>query len=116
MRMWMVDPALMCDKHLLGEHVELHMFIGSMKKGIRMDGYIKNDLLELSSLESRHLHLVEEMGRRGFQHRSEIDSDDLATIKKAYSTLLSHQIDRKNSENELFRRCDRCENRRRSQR
>ena len=25
MRMWMVNPKMMCNKHLLGEHVELHL-------------------------------------------------------------------------------------------
>lgn len=28
MRMWMVDPKIMCRKHLLGEHLELHMLAG----------------------------------------------------------------------------------------
>ena len=26
MRMWMVNPRIMCRQHLLGEHVEIHMF------------------------------------------------------------------------------------------
>jgi hypothetical protein len=30
--MWMVDPRLVCSKHLLGEHVELHMFVGCLLK------------------------------------------------------------------------------------
>lgn len=25
MRMWMVDPTIMCRQHLLGEHYELHV-------------------------------------------------------------------------------------------
>ena len=36
MRMWNVDPKLMCNKHLLGEHVEMHMFFGTIQKGISM--------------------------------------------------------------------------------
>ena len=32
MRQWMVDPRLLCRKHLLGEHVENHMFIGTLKR------------------------------------------------------------------------------------
>jgi hypothetical protein len=30
MRMWMVPPKVMCRKHLLGEHVEIHMLAGSL--------------------------------------------------------------------------------------
>ena len=33
MRMWLVPPSHMCRKHLLGEHVELHMLLGTLKKG-----------------------------------------------------------------------------------
>jgi len=28
--MWMTPPAGMCRKHLLGEHVELHMLLGQL--------------------------------------------------------------------------------------
>ena len=30
MRMWMVNPGFMCNKHLLGEHVECHMLVGHL--------------------------------------------------------------------------------------
>ena len=33
MRMWMVDPQIMCRQHLLGEHTEMHMFVGTLKRG-----------------------------------------------------------------------------------
>lgn len=42
MRMWMVPPELMCRQHLLGEHVELHMFVGAINKGtsvVTLPGY-----------------------------------------------------------------------------
>lgn len=38
MRMWMVDPATMCDRHLLGEHAEIHMAIGTIAKGRSVAG------------------------------------------------------------------------------
>ena len=34
----------MCQQHRLGEHVEAHMFVGSMCKGISFDGYYENHL------------------------------------------------------------------------
>lgn len=73
MRMWMVDPKILCNKHLLGEHVELHMFIGSINKGRDIEGYVKNNLIEPSKLYQRHQELVNEMKRRGMNHKSELN-------------------------------------------
>ena len=53
MRMWMVDPSLLCRKHLLGEHLECHMFVGTINKNISIKGYIKNGLCEPDKLEIR---------------------------------------------------------------
>lgn len=33
MRMWVVNPKILCRKHLLGEHVELHMATGHLQRG-----------------------------------------------------------------------------------
>ena len=54
----MVDPRLMCRKHLLGEHVELHMLVGSLRKGISLEGFFENKLIELHNVERRHAQLV----------------------------------------------------------
>lgn len=70
MRMWQLPPQIMCRKHLLGEHVEMHMFAGSLIKGISMDGYIENGLLDLPLLIQRHDELVAEMEHRGYNHKS----------------------------------------------
>ncbi len=70
MRQWMCDPRIMCRQHLLGEHVEHHMFMGSIVKGLDMSGYLKLNLLEPASLFKRHDELVDEMGKRGYNHRS----------------------------------------------
>ncbi len=111
MRMWMVNPSFMCDQHLLGEHVEVHMFVGSMAKGIRMDGYVRNGLLELRKIESRHQELAREMTNRGFNHKSEMDREALVHIYHAYSHILNTQIDRDSSLHELIRRCRVCKSR-----
>ena len=49
MRQWMCDPRFMCNKHLFGEHVEHHMFIGTLERKKSINGYIRNDLLLLLS-------------------------------------------------------------------
>src|SRR5262245_23421826 len=68
MRMWMVDPRKLCDKHLLGEHVELHMLVGSLRKKKTLTGFLEGGLVELHSIRSRHQELIAEMTRRGFRH------------------------------------------------
>ena len=75
MRMWLVNPRFLCRKHLLGEHVEMHMFIGAIKKGISINGYIEKGLLETNRIISRHDELAEELIRRGYNHNSPVSSD-----------------------------------------
>ena len=48
MRMWNVNPKTLCRKHLLGEHLEIHMFVGSINKKISMKGYLEKGFLESS--------------------------------------------------------------------
>ena len=62
----MVDPRLLCRKHLLGEHVELHMLAGSLRRGISLQGFFENKLIEIHNVARRHEQLVREMKRRGF--------------------------------------------------
>ena len=77
----MTDPKVMCKKHLLGEHVECHMFVGTLKKHISVDGYITGGLLDLDKLVSRHEELVKEMTRRDWSHYSEIGNFDASYVK-----------------------------------
>lgn len=39
MRMWLVPTRFVRRKHLLGEHVEHHMLVGSIHKGLSMAGF-----------------------------------------------------------------------------
>ena len=60
MRMWMIDSAILCRYHLLGEHLETHMFAGHLKKKKRVDGYLRNNCFEPKSLVFRHEYLARE--------------------------------------------------------
>ncbi len=75
MRMWNVNPELMCQKHLCGEHLECHMFYGAIKEGKKIDGYIRNGLLEMHTLKRRHDELAIEMLNRGYKHQSPLPND-----------------------------------------
>lgn len=39
MRLWLVRPELMCKQHLSGEHLECHMFYGSMEGERTLNGF-----------------------------------------------------------------------------
>lgn len=109
MRMWMVHPSILCQQHLLGEHVECHMFLGHLRKGRRVDGYIENDLLEPLSLNARHNELAEEMVRRQINHSSPLDTS--AEIWYLPMDQIKHKVNRANSLEELLRRCPECKQR-----
>ena len=96
MRMWMIDPTKMCNQHLLGEHVELHMLVGSLKKGRSIAGFAA--LVEVSSINSRHAELATEMESRGMVHKSPLTSD--------FPPFGS--VDRAKSLQNLVSRCEKC--------
>jgi hypothetical protein len=108
MRQWMCDPRIMCRQHLLGEHVEHHMFVGTINKEIGVSGYLADNLLEPLSLYTRHNELVEEMKIRGYNHKSPLPSvvDGILTVEQ-----LAVKIDRPASLAELLRRCPECRKR-----
>ena len=100
----MVDPQIMCRQHLLGEHVEIHMFVGAISHGRSVRGHLEKGQLEVHSLYARHDELVEEMKRRGYRHCSDVD-------EKWKSASKLGSIDRKKSFEELLKRCPRCKHR-----
>ena len=104
MRQWKVDPKLLCNKHLLGEHVEHHMFLGTLKKGISIKGYISKGLLEVHSLKERHDQIAIEMESRGMNHKTPFMLDGLSLWNEGY-------INENENIKNLFDRCLRCRER-----
>lgn len=99
MRMWNVNPRKMCNQHLLGEHVETHMFVGTINKNKSIQGYVNNNLVEIHNLKNRHEALAREMKNRGMNHKSILPKYKIKTIGKVNP--------RKNLV-ELSRRCKNC--------
>jgi len=102
MRMWLTPPKLLCRQHLLGEHLEMHMFIGTIKKGINVSGYIETGLLDPNKLQERHDELVSEMEKRGYSHYSPLESVDISYIDGKAC------IDAEGNLKELSSRCEEC--------
>lgn len=109
MRMWMVDPVRMCDQHLLGEHVEIHMLAGNLARRRSISGYMEKGLLEPASMQQRHDDLVAEMSARGFRHASPLEACD--SENPVFSD--NARVDRQAALAELHRRCDKCRSRER---
>ncbi len=99
MRMWKVDPTRMCDRHLLGEHNEMHMFVGCILKGKSIAGYISGGLVEVHCIRERHEELAREMLRRGFRHMSPLPE---------FTKSLAGSVDVEKNTIELRERCQRC--------
>lgn len=97
----MIDPTIMCRNHLLGEHAEIHMFIGVIDHGQTVRGYLQRGLLEVHSLYTRHQELVKEMKRRGYNHFSALDEKWKFVDRSGF-------IDRESNLEELIRRCSKC--------
>jgi hypothetical protein len=78
MRVWDVDVTILCRKHLLGEHRELHGLWNILTKHEGKGGYsqhpeTKRWVGKLKALYARHQALVVEMERRGYMHNSPLD-------------------------------------------
>src|SRR3990167_10296126 len=84
MRMWNLNPSVMCNQHLLGEHVEMNMFKGTIEKGKSIEGYLNNGLVNIGFIKKRHDELVKEMKIRGFSHKSPMakfnEGEDVITV------------------------------------
>jgi len=103
MRMWMVNPKILCRKHLLGEHGELHKFIPSFKKHRSVAGRIGQ--IELSKYKIRHDDLAEEMLNRGYKHQSPLNPPDFTYLPQEHYEAT---VDIKKSLQDLCTRCSEC--------
>ena len=76
MRIWDIPPNLLCSKHLLGEHSELHAIWNILtqgKKGYSDHPETRRWKGKLRALFSVHEEIVQEMLARGFNHKSPLD-------------------------------------------
>lgn len=100
MRIWMVEPKLMCRNHLLGEHHEIHMVSGSLQKGKNLSGYL-HGLVVPTLLHSRHDDLVSEMANRGYKHNSSLNGVDISLPEALAIDVEANVV-------ELSKRCSKC--------
>ena len=107
MRMWMINPKLLCNKHLLGEHGELHKFIPSFHKKYSIDNRVSPIVqIELSSYQSRHDELATEMLDRGMNHKSPLP--ELPDFSYLPDEHYRAKVDINISMRDLKNRCGEC--------
>lgn len=97
--MWNLNPRKLCDKHLLGEHKEMHQVVGSLNAGRSIKGHVEMGQLEVHNIRKRHDELVREMKNRGFNHKSPLDK--FKKFKAGY-------IDKEFNRLDLSARCELC--------
>lgn len=92
MRVWDLDPGLLCRQHLLGEHRELHGLWNILTIHHGRGGYARHPetlrwVGKTNALYNRHEALVHEMQQRGYRHASALDAT-LATGLSTQDVLL----------------------------
>jgi hypothetical protein len=105
-RMWMVEPGRMCNKHLRGEYVECLMIAGLMRKEIKLDGWIAHNCIEPLSVVDRFAALKKEMLARGYRAVKELPGVEMDYLPRE---AREHRIDRKKNELLLRERCGKCD-------
>lgn len=109
MRMWLCDPKILCQKHLCGEHLEMHMFLGTLKQGKKIDGYLKNNLFQPRFLIQRHKDLKDEMIKRGYNHKSPMTYNDCMCILDLPIEQQYWEVDKNKALGDLLSRCPECQ-------
>jgi hypothetical protein len=106
--MWMVDPKGLCNKHLLGEHGEIHKHRHNFVKGHSVKGRLNPVVqIEPSSMQTRHDELAKEMLRRGMNHKSPYEQPDLSNYD---DDVINARVDLSVSLKDLHQRCESCKN------
>ncbi len=104
-----ISPKNLCDDHLRGEHNEIHKFIGWLKTGKSIDGWIENNCVQLTELWDRHRRLEREMKCRGMNPDSPVDWNELVGLRDDYQEHKDFKIDRDENRDCLAEKCDKCE-------
>jgi hypothetical protein len=101
----MIDPEMMCRKHLLGEHNEIHKHRHNFEKKHSIKKRIELKQIEPANMKKRHDELVKEMLRRGYNHNSPYEMPDLSHLT---DEELNCKVDKFYNFVDLCNRCASC--------
>jgi hypothetical protein len=94
---------MMCRRHLLGEHVELHMAAAHLRLGRKVDGWADNNCLQPKAIGMRHRAPAAEMLERGYKHASPLRQPHVLKTQRPEA-----RVDSIAARVELVRRCSEC--------
>lgn len=83
----------------------MHMFLGAIRAGTSLSGFIDKGLVEVHNILARHNQLAKEMSHRGWKHKS--------LLAPSVQNLLwiAGSVDVESNILELQRRCPACRRR-----
>ena len=104
MRLWGINPKILCRNHLLGEHKELHYMVGWIngKKPLILKRWSDKMFIDTTIIIKRHKELVDEMVSRGYNHKSPLPE---------FKDPQWGSIDAKKNKEDLLNRCSECKKR-----
>lgn len=107
MRMWMINPKLLCDQHLRGEHGELHKHRTSFVRKHRITNRVRPEDVQIEplSMATRHDEVAAEMVRRGMNHNSPYTMPDLSYLSDKH---VNATVNPQANIVILMRRCHQC--------
>jgi len=108
--MWMIDPRVLCRKHLLGEHGEIHKHRHNFVKHHSVAKRVELGQIEPASMEARHDALAIEMIQRGYNHKSPYEQPDISYLPEDQQNFT---VDVARSIADLVGRCPECAKRHR---
>jgi hypothetical protein len=100
----MINSKILCNRHLCGEHGELHKFRHNFVKGHKIGG--RKGQIEPVSMASRHDELEAEMKSRGMNAKSPYEQPDLSKYD-----LEGFIVDKEAALADLVGRCPECKKR-----
>lgn len=105
----MINPKVLCRKHLLGEHGELHKHRHMFEKQYSITGRIRPTIqIEPESMKKRHDELAQEILDRGYKHNSPYTQPSLLYLPSCEKNAI---VDPFKSISDLKLRCKDCKER-----
>lgn len=103
-RQWLADPELMCKQHLLGEHLEAHIFLSKMQKGYSLEGFRKGSMFfGAEYIKYRHDKIAKLLKQ---PHKTPLWLGDLEEVN--YPLRNPNERDFAKSNSDLYGRCQKC--------
>jgi hypothetical protein len=102
----MVPTELLCNRHLLGEHGEIHKHRHNFVKRHSIAG--RRGQIEPMAMAQRHDELAAELLKRGMNHQSPYEMPDLSHLPTLDRV---GKVDQETSLRDLHNRCEACRDR-----